>query len=265
VSTSTNDQSLTTIYRREQILDLLQTQSSVKVTELASRLDVSETTIRSDLIALEEAHKLTRVRGGAILKDQIHWHSPAFTARARINAGAKRVIARRAAAMVQDGDSLMLDASTTVFHMVPVLQERRNLVIITNGIEVALSLADDPSKTIILLGGVLRPDGLSITGHLGEKILQDLHVKRAFISCSGLSIEKGLTEVHIQEAQLKAKMVQSSQEIIALVDADKVGHVDLTAFATLEQVTSVLSNIDPRSSFIAQLGELKHKFIFCQE
>jgi DeoR/GlpR family transcriptional regulator of sugar metabolism len=263
--TSANDPSLTTLYRRQRILELLQTRSSVKVTELADELAVSETTIRSDLIALEEAHKLTRVRGGAIPKDQGLWRSPAFAARARVNTTTKSLIARRAAAMVQDGDALVLDASTTVFHMVPVLQERRNLVIITNGIEIALALVDDPTKTIILLGGILRHDGLSITGHLGEKILQDLHAKLAFVSCSGFSIEKGLTEVDIQEGQLKTKMVQASKEVIVLVDADKFGQVDLTVFATLEQVTSVLTDLQPTPAFLERLGDLQDKFIFCHE
>jgi len=102
--------------------------------------------------------------------------------------------------MVEDGDSVLLDSSSTVFHIAPFLLNRSNLTVVTNGIEVAYALAENPTHTIILIGGVLRPDRALTVGYLGEKILENLHIKTAFVSCSGFSVERGLTQVDIHEA-----------------------------------------------------------------
>jgi len=239
---------VTTFERRQRILGLLREQPGVKVTQLAQNLDVSEGTIRNDLTALEEEGHLTRVRGGAILSDGHLVRSSAFMARARVNAAAKQRIGRWAADMVEDGDSILLDASTTVFHMAPFLQEISNLTIVTNGVEVGLTLAQNPSHTVILIGGLLRYNNSSVAGHLGEKILDDLHIKMAFMSCSGFSVETGLTQTDIQEAQLKSRMIRSAERVVALIDSSKFGKVDLTPFASLEHVSQILtdSNVDQR-------------------
>ncbi|MFC1976608.1 DeoR/GlpR family DNA-binding transcription regulator, partial [Chloroflexota bacterium] len=149
----------TTFERRQQILKLLQKQSSAKVSELAELLRVSEATIRKDLTALDEAQQLTRVRGGAALSDVNQTYNPVLTAKAKVNAIAKQHIARWAATMVEDGDSILLDASTSVLHMAPFLQERRNLTIFTNGIELGRILAQNPANTVILIGGIIRSQG----------------------------------------------------------------------------------------------------------
>ena len=145
----------------------------IKVTELAPRLAVSEGTIRNDLRFLEKAGRLTRVRGGAVPRDeQRHYMNASFAARVQKRQDAKNWIARRAAEMVEDGDSILLDASTTVFAMVPYLQERRNLRIVTNGFEVGLALAKNSSNSVILIGGTISSRGTSVVGHLGESLLR---------------------------------------------------------------------------------------------
>ena len=129
-----------TFERRQRILNLLREQPGTKVKELAELLAVSESTIRNDLNALAEEGYLTRVRGGAVLHEDRPTRSSAFVARTQVNAAAKYQITRWAADMVQDGDSILLDASTSVFHMVPFLRNHRALTIVTNGVEAALSL-----------------------------------------------------------------------------------------------------------------------------
>lgn len=244
---------MTIFERRQRILKLLREQSGVRVSELAQRLGVSEGTIRNDLRALEKAGQLRRVRGGAVLRTSHCFVSEAFAARALVNAAAKEAIARRAADIVADGDSILVDASTTAFAMVPHLQNRRNLTIITNGIEVGLALAQNPSHTVILVGGTIRPDGTSVVGHLGEKILGDLHVKTAFVSCSGFSVEAGLTEIDIYEVDLKRKMIRCAERVVALIDSSKFGKVELTSFASLPQVSHVFTDRHPSSLFVEQL------------
>jgi ribose transport system substrate-binding protein len=256
---------MTTFERRQRILALLREQSGVKVTELAPLLDVSEGTIRNDLTALEEAGQLRRVRGGAVPKDNHDAFSPTLPDRARINAPAKQRIARWAADMVQDGDSILLDASTTVFHMVPFLQDHQNLTIFTNGLETARALAKNPANTIILLGGVLRQDGTSVTGHLGEKILKDLHINTAFVSCSGFSVEAGLTQFDLQEAQLKSHMIECAKQVVALIDASKFGQASLTPFATVDQLSHIVTDSQISPTYIEQLRQTEISFTICGE
>ena len=256
---------MTTFERRQRILALLREQSNVSVTELAQLLSVSEGTIRNDLTALDEAQQLMRVRGGAVLRGNHSTQVSVLTARARVNATAKQRLARWAADMVEDGDSILLDASTTVFHMASFLQDRRNLTIVTNGIEVARVLAANPANTTILIGGILRADGASVTGHLGEKILKDLHIKTAFVSCSGFSVEVGLTELDLQEAQLKSHMIRSANRVVALIDSSKFGQASLAPFATVEQIAHILtdSQVDPEE--IERLRQTNTTLTICGE
>jgi DeoR/GlpR family transcriptional regulator of sugar metabolism len=246
---------MTTYERRQRILGLLRERPGIRVPELARLLSVSEGTIRNDLRALEKAGELTRVRGGAVVRDGRDFISPAFRARTEVSATAKKRIARWAAEMVQDGDSVLLDSSSTVFHIASYLLDRSNLTIVTNGIEVAYALAENPTHTIILIGGVLRPDRALTVGYLGEKILENLHIQTAFVSCSGFAVETGLTQVDIQEAQLKSRMIESVERVVALIDSTKFGKVDLTPFATVEQVSHILTDSDVAPRYIDDLRQ----------
>jgi ribose transport system substrate-binding protein len=256
---------MTPFERRRQILSLLQEQPGIKVTELAQILDVSEGTIRNDLTELEDTGYLHRVHGGAVLRHNHRFLSPSFAARAQVNAKAKQWIARRAAGMIEDGDSILLDASSTVFGMVPYLRDRHNLTIVTNGIEVGLALAENPSHTVILAGGMIRPDGTSVVGHLGAKLLDDLHIKTAFVSCSGFSLDAGLTEIDIQEVQIKRKMIHCAERVVALIDSGKFGRVDLTSFADLGQISHLLTDKDLNPHFVEQLRQTSTILTICGE
>ncbi len=257
--------SLTTHERRQRIVDLLRQQSGIKATELAKLLEVSEGTIRNDLRTLQKKGQLKRVRGGAVLQEDYQIRNPEFAARARINAVAKQRIARWAADLVEDGDAILLDASTTVFHMVPWLQQRRNLTIVTNCIETGLALSQNSDHTVILIGGVLRADGLSVVGHLGERTLDELNIKTAFVSCSGFSVEAGLTEVDIQDTPVKRKMLQSAKEVVALIDSGKFGRVDLTPFAGVSQISHIFTDTDIAPEFVEQLRSTSIPLSICSE
>jgi ribose transport system substrate-binding protein len=256
---------MTIFERRQRILGFLRERPGIGVPELARLLKASEGTIRNDLRALEKAGELTRVRGGAVVQDGRDFVSSAFGARSEVNATAKKRIARWAADMVEDGDSVLLDSSSTVFHIAPFLLDRSNLTIITNGIEVAYALARNPTHTIILVGGILRPEQALTVGYLGEKILENLHIKTAFVSCSGFSVETGLTQVDIQEAQLKSRMIESAERVVALVDSTKFGKVDLTPFATVEQISHILTDSDLAPHHIDAIRQTRANLTVCGE
>ena len=227
---------MTTYERRQSLLDLLRKQPGLRVPEIASALGISEGTVRNDLNALQNEGKLTRFHGGAVLVEQRNFGNTSFASRHRDHAVEKEIIARTASDLVQDGDSILLDASSTIYYFALALENKQHLRVVTNGLDVARLLAQNPSNTVILIGGILNPDGSSVTGLFSEQIIQDLHIQKAFISASGFSIERGLTEVHLEEAQLKRKAIESAQQVYALVDSSKLGKEDLTPFARPEQI-----------------------------
>jgi ribose transport system substrate-binding protein len=188
-----------------------------------------------------------------VLKDGYSILSPALAARVRVNEEAKRRIARRAADMVDDGDRILLDGSTTAFHMVPYLRKRQHLTIVTNGVETGLALSRNTSHTVILLGGMLRGNDSSVVGPLGESNLRDLHIETAFLSCTGFSSQVGMTQADMHDAQLKRHMVASAGRVVALVDASKFGKTDLTPFARIEQLAHVLTDGCVAADFVEDL------------
>jgi len=256
---------LTTFERRYRLLNILREQPGIRVPDLARLLSVSEGTIRNDLKALSDSGQLTRVWGGGVPLEAERASSPAYEARARMNQPAKTAIARMAAALVADGDSVLLDASTTVFHMAAFLQERRGLTIITNGIEVGRELARNPANTVMLLGGILRSDGTAVTRPVYGDVLKDLYIKTAFISSSGFSIETGLTEVDLNEAHFKRAMIASAGRLVALIDSSKFGKVDLTSCARVEQISHLFTDAGLAPQWIEKLTQAGVPFTLCGE
>jgi len=255
---------LTTFERRSRLLQILRDQPGIRVPDLARMLEVSEGTIRNDLKALSDSGQLRRVWGGAVPSEELE-RGTAYTARARMYESAKQAIARFAARMVSDGDSVLLDASTTVFHMAAYLKERQNLTVVTNGIDIGRELAQNASNVVMLLGGILRPDGTAITRPWNEILLKDLHIKTAFVSASGFSLEAGLTEVDFHEAQFKRTMIASTGLRVALIDASKFGRVDLTPFARVEELAQIFTDSSLAPAWAETLSAAKVPFTICQD
>jgi DeoR/GlpR family transcriptional regulator of sugar metabolism len=256
---------LTTYERRQSLLDILRKRPGLRVRELAKSLDVSEGTVRNDLNALEDQGRLKRVHGGAVLNDQDQFQNNSFVRRYKQNAAAKLAIAREAAVLVNDGDSILLDASSTAYYLAQALSGRQKLRVMTNGFEVARELAQNSSNTVVLIGGVVNNDSSSVTGLLSEQIIAEMHIEKAFFSCSGFSFERGMTEVHFAEAQLKRKAIESSQQIIAIIDSTKFGKEDLTPFARADQITHLISDSELSPEWIEKLKQAEINFTLCEE
>lgn len=255
---------MTTFDRRKSILRLVRERQSVRVPELARLLDVSEGTIRNDLSALDEEQQLLRVRGGAVLREDEAGSRYPPLAVLDPNAEAKLRIARWAAELIENGDSVLFDDSTTVLRMAAFLKDRRGLTAVTNGLEVARALAENTSNTVILIGGILGADGVSVKGPLAEKALKELHIQRAFLTCSGFSLESGLTETDIHEAHIKAQMIRSADETIALIDSSKFGKLGLTPFASIREVTYLFTDSSVSPEIVEQLRQTEIHLTICE-
>lgn len=215
--------------RRAQLIALLQRAGQVTVRRCAEELGVSEVTIRSDLALLERDGLLRRVWGGAVLERPL-FPEGSFATRLKERAAEKERIARAAAELIADGDTIMLDASTTAYAIARQIADRRDLTVITNGMHLALALGAHPAVTTIVVGGQVRGETGSLTGTLAEEMLDRLHAAKGFFSARGLTAAKGLTESSIPESMLKTAMVRHVDEVIAVLDSSKLGASALTSF-----------------------------------
>ncbi|MEW6180607.1 MAG: DeoR/GlpR family DNA-binding transcription regulator [Chloroflexota bacterium] len=255
---------MTSHHRRQLIVDILRSNPGIKVIELSKSLGVSEGTVRNDLNILAQEGRIKRVRGGAVVNTEEHLSlNTSFWRRHERNASAKAAIARQAAELVMNGDSILLDASSTVYYLAREILNRERLRVVTNGIEVAQMLAKNPSNTVILIGGIVDSNASSVTGLLSEQIIRELRVQKAFVSCSGFSLERGMTEVHIEEAQLKRKAIQAAQEIIALVDSSKIGKEDLTSFARPDQIAYLFTDSGIAPEWAERIEQAVIKLVVC--
>jgi DeoR family fructose operon transcriptional repressor len=198
------------------------------------------------------------------LNDQNQFQNISFVRRYKQNVAAKLAIAREAALLVKDGDSILLDASSTCYYFARELSERQELRVVTNGFEVARELAQNPSNTVILIGGVVNNNSSSVTGLLSERIIEELRIEKAFLSCSGFSLERGMTEILMTEAQIKRKAIESSQQLFALVDSSKFGREDMTSFMRPEKLTRLFTDTGLAPEWIAQLEQAGIKFTICR-
>jgi ribose transport system substrate-binding protein len=250
--------------RREKIGEVLLAEGFCNVTSLAKLLGVSEVTIRNDLSALEDEGKVNRIHGGAILATE-RTRGGQFEERTSINQERKRWIARRAAELVENYDSIILDASTTAFYMAHYLKNQQGLTAFTNGIEVAFRLAENRSNTVALTGGVLRIETSSLTGQFGNGVLGGVRARKAFLSCTGWSPTLELMDDDLFEAQLKKEMVDAAESVIILVDSSKFERQGVAAFAPLSRISMVITDDQISSDDLARLREAGVRVNICSE
>lgn len=228
--------------RLHQITALLQEQGRVSVTDLCERFGVSPVTIRNDLGTLERQGRLIRTHGGAMPSPSLGTELPAFALRKELHLPEKAKIGSAAAALVRDGDSIALDASTTAWQIARHLKERRELTVVTNGLFVALEFLDSPGVTVVMPGGSLRTASASLVGEHGACILERYHVQKGFFGAGGFTLEEGLTDTSQYEVELKRRMVQRSKEVIAVIDSSKWGQVTSVSLAAVDELHHVISD-----------------------
>ena len=207
--------------RRQVIVSALSLNGSLSVTEIARLVHSSQVTVRRDLVALEEAGMVIRRRGGATIA-RLSIEEPTYLEKSTVASLEKRSIAREAAAMIADGDVVMLGPGTTTQELAKRLVERR-IMVATTSILVADELRDAPGVETILIGGVFRGEIRATVGGDAERAVGRLRFQKLFLSGNGLTGRTGLTTPNAHVAGVDRAAADSSTEIIALVDHTKVG------------------------------------------
>lgn len=242
--------------RLDRILAMLHEHGRVSVAGLSRRFAVSAVTIRNDLTTLEQQGLLVRTHGGAMLRPNAGGELPAFALRKELHLAEKERIGRAAAALVRDGESIALDASTTAWQIARHLKDRRELTIITNGLFIALEFVDSPGVNVVMPGGSLRAASASLVGDHGACILERYHVQKGFFGAGGFSLEEGLTDTDQYEVELKRRMVERSKEVIAVVDSSKWGQVTFAPLTLVAQLDRVFTDTAAPAEMVAALRAL---------
>ena len=244
--------------RRDRMLTLLRERDFVRVTELAERFDVSEVTVRGDLDALQARGQLRRVRGGAVPRAA----APAerrFEEAEVAAAGQKRAIALAAAAMVSDGDTIVLDVGTTTTAVAQALSERTELsdvTVFTSSLTIALALESaDPRLTVVVTGGTLRSKQHSLVEPLAGLVLGSINAGTAFIGCNGIDVDRGVTNVNLPETEVKRMILRASQQRVVCADSSKLGQVALAHVCDLDDVDLLITDDRADADLLAALRE----------
>jgi DeoR/GlpR family transcriptional regulator of sugar metabolism len=229
------------VERHQSILRLLEDRDSVSVVELADQFAVSEVTVRSDLAELASRGLVARVRGG--VRAVYRGHSEiGFDLRLRVEVERKRAIARLAATLVGEGEAIALDASTTAYYLALELREKRELVVVTNGLITATALADAPGVTVIVTGGSLRLSAMSLVGDLGAEVIRHTRINKGFLGGGGLSVERGLMDLNPEEVRIKCEMAEACDQVYGILDGTKWCREALLSFTATSKLAGLITD-----------------------
>jgi DeoR family transcriptional regulator, aga operon transcriptional repressor len=239
--------------RRRRIKDLLRDQGRVTVDDLASRFGTSQVTIRADLSALETVGALTRTHGGAVPSAE-EADPPLGVKKLRHHAEKVR-IANAALALIRDGETIILDSGTTTAEIARGLRRLAltSINVITNALNIAALLQEVPSVRLIVPGGILRRESNSLSGPLAESALANLQADRVYLGADAIDPEIGVMTPHLAEAELNAKMIRISQQVVVVADSSKLQRRNISLIAKVEQLDMLITDRGAPSQAVEDL------------
>ncbi len=229
--------------RRQRIVSLLREQGSVQIPALAEMFGVSTQTLRKDLNFLDSKGICTRTPGGAMLnRGTSTVREDAVDVKRTLFADEKVRIGRAAAALINDGESVLLDSGTTTLQVARHMNPDDAPVVVTNDVGILNELLSHDNVQLVFLGGALRRKSQSFFGTQTEQALQDLHVDKLFLAADGFDIEKGITTHFEPEALLNRKMCEVAREIIVVSDSSKFGRICLHKILEPQRISKFITD-----------------------
>ncbi|MEI7910731.1 MAG: DeoR/GlpR family DNA-binding transcription regulator [Verrucomicrobiota bacterium] len=239
------------IDRQRRILDLLNGAGSLRTTDTATLLGVTDETVRKDFEVLDKRGELIRIHGGASRPERIKEEQP-FTERQAVRREEKLVIARLAASRIQANETIFLDASSTVLTLTEFLPEVP-LTVLTNALNVVTALAERPNIDLICTGGAFDARSRSFIGLIAENSLQRYNIHRMFFSGNGLHLERGVSERNSLQAAFKERVIASAEDVVMLADSSKLGQKSAFFFAGVADLSCLITDAAADSGFIEAL------------
>lgn len=231
------------VERRSEIEHIITNNKSVLVPELAKKFDVTTETIRSDLEKLEKQGVLIRTYGGATLVENKEADME-IQKRETVNFQGKQSIGIRAAQMINDGETIFLDASTSSLHLARNIKDKKGITVITNAEKIVLELAECPDIRVISTGGMLHTKNMSYIGRVVEDTIRKTYfANKVFFSCRGVTLKRGLMESTEAEAQIKKAMIDCSESAIFLCDRNKLGRLGIPVITEISGIDCFITDI----------------------
>ncbi len=248
--------------RRQKIMQKITAERKVYVSELAKLFSVTEETIRRDLEKLEGQDLLRRSYGGAVIAEHTNEEVP-YVRRTNINSDSKNAIASKAQGLIHDGDTIMVDSSTTCELLLQRLRDlRRRITVITNSIHLMDAYAGTTSTfTLICTGGTIRPNSFALTGEMAMDCLKRYYVDFALISCKGLDLAKGIMESNDSESRIKQCMMHQAKQTLLLADHSKFGRTAFVHCGDVSDVSCIVTDVLPNEDWQNYLSEHNVKLI----
>jgi len=231
-----------TVNRRNQIILDIQKKGQVLVDELSKQFKVSEVTIRNDLEQLERKNLLVRARGGAINFESKVRIDHRLNEKGKINYKEKTEIGKRAAKLINEGDTIIVDSGTTTIEIVKNISHIKELTLITNAINIVNELSNCPGINVIIPGGYLRQNSMSLVGPMAERNLRNLHVDKLFLGVDGFDTKMGVYTPNIEESHLNEIMIEVAKEVIVVTDSSKFKHRSFAYICPINKIHAVVTD-----------------------
>ncbi|HVY50657.1 MAG TPA: DeoR/GlpR family DNA-binding transcription regulator [Devosia sp.] len=227
--------------RRMKILEWLQEEGSARVRDLSAAFAVSEATIRQDLERLDSDGYITREHGGAYLKS-VPQQVESLSLHHVQNMDRKRKIGQKAAALVADHETIIIDSGTTTTQFAEHLRARQDLNIITNALNIALMLGANPTNTVHMPAGQFKAPTLSLSGEKSVDFFVGIYAEKLFLATAGISFEAGLTYPAIGDIYVKRAMIKAASHVYLLADSTKIGRTSFSSLGGVELVHTLITD-----------------------
>ncbi len=228
--------------RKMKILEYIEEHKKATVAQLCDHFKVSGATIRNDLRDMESVNLLIRTHGGAMVKSKTGLELD-INQRKVHNLEAKKKIAEAAINLIEDGDTIILDTGTTTLELARLLNQKRDITVVTNDLPIALLIEEFDKVNVVFMGGILRKHfHCTVTyGSAGKEMLSGFTVDKAFMGANSLSIKKGATTPDINQAETKKLMISIAVKMIVLCDSSKFEKSSFSQFAVVDQIDMIVT------------------------
>ncbi|GAA0361066.1 transcriptional repressor AgaR [Bowmanella denitrificans] len=243
------------IERQQEILRQTQAQGKVSVKALAEQFKVSEVTIRNDLSVLDRKKLLVRSRGGAMVNSQLG-RELSLKEKSGQNSALKQELGALAAQLVGEGERILLDSGTTTQEVAACLVDKEDLVVMTNGLNIATELARSDSVEVMLTGGTLRKKSMSFYGAIAERSLQNYNFSKLILGVDGFDLRTGIGTHFEKEAILNRLMCEMAEEIVVVTDSSKFERRAFHAICAIAQIHTLVTDSGIPQNYVDELDKL---------
>ncbi|MBN7820710.1 transcriptional repressor AgaR [Bowmanella yangjiangensis] len=243
------------IERQQEILRMTQAQGKVSVKELAEQFNVSEVTIRNDLSILDRKKLLVRSRGGAMVNSQLG-RELSLKEKSHQNSLLKRRLGKVVADLVLEGERILLDSGTTTQEVAACLVDREDLVVMTNGLNIATELARSESVEVMMTGGSLRKKSMSFYGAVAERSLQNYNFSKLILGVDGFDLRTGIGTHFEKEAILNRLMCEMAEEVVVVTDSSKFDKRAFHVICAVKEIHTLVTDSGIPQNYIEELDKL---------